>query len=208
MSKQQKTQFALLGLLSWKPMSGYDIKKIIDIGLSHFWSENYGQIYPTLNKLVVNGCAVKTEQSTSGKRKRNLYTITETGASVFREWLRQPSEPLQQRNELQLKFFLSSKLPSDISLNIIQEYKAQQIVIQEDYLASEFELQNALETGEYPQDVLDIFAKQSTKQTTEEQRRQCQVFYLSLRHGVLAVEARIAWCEEVEQILLQEKKNG
>ena len=44
-------------LLSWKPMSGYDIKKLVDAGLSHFWNENYGQIYPTLESLVKEGLA-------------------------------------------------------------------------------------------------------------------------------------------------------
>ena len=66
MSKK-KTRFALLGLLSWKPMSGYDIKKIVDIGLSHFWNENYGQIYPSLDALVKEGLAIKTVDKLSGK---------------------------------------------------------------------------------------------------------------------------------------------
>ena len=76
MSTKQKTRFALLGLLSWKPMSGYDVKKIVDIGLSHFWNENYGQIYPTLDSLVSEGLAEKSDGRGGGKRKRNVYSIT------------------------------------------------------------------------------------------------------------------------------------
>jgi DNA-binding PadR family transcriptional regulator len=37
---QRKTWFAILGLLDWRPMSGYDIKKLVEMGLSHFWSES------------------------------------------------------------------------------------------------------------------------------------------------------------------------
>ena len=50
-------------------MSGYDIKKLVDVGLSHFWSENYGQIYPTLESLVQEGLATRKEDRSSGKRK-------------------------------------------------------------------------------------------------------------------------------------------
>ena len=65
MAKKQKTRSAILGLLSWQPMSGYDIKKLIEMGLRHFWSESYGQIYPTLEQLVKEGFAAKKSQSTS-----------------------------------------------------------------------------------------------------------------------------------------------
>jgi PadR family transcriptional regulator AphA len=45
------TPFAILGLLSIEPMSGYDIRRNLDESLSYFWSESYGQIYPSLKKL-------------------------------------------------------------------------------------------------------------------------------------------------------------
>ncbi|NNE00920.1 MAG: PadR family transcriptional regulator, partial [Pirellulaceae bacterium] len=82
-------------------MSGYDMKKIVDVGLSHFWNENYGQIYPTLDSLVRDGLARKSEGGGDGKRKRNVYTITKRGVEAFREWLALPADPPIVRNELQ-----------------------------------------------------------------------------------------------------------
>jgi DNA-binding PadR family transcriptional regulator len=76
MPRQKKSQFAILGLLSWKPMSGYDIKKYIELGLSHFWSESYGQLFPTLNRFVDEGLATSREVVSAGKRKKKLYKIT------------------------------------------------------------------------------------------------------------------------------------
>ena len=55
MAARRKTRFAILGLLSWKPMSGYDIKKLIEMGLQYFWQESYEQLYPTLEALVAEG---------------------------------------------------------------------------------------------------------------------------------------------------------
>jgi PadR family transcriptional regulator AphA len=196
MSKK-KTRFALLGLLSWKPMSGYDIKKIVDIGLSHFWNENYGQIYPTLDQLVSDGLAKKSVDRHSGKRKRHVYRITPSGITAFREWLALPTDAPIVRNELQLKFFLSSRLPSNDSLRIIKEYRLQQQDFLTEYRESEVALRKAIESGVYPSEVEEILTGQEKNQTTKRKARQCNMFLLSLRHGILAVEARVVWCDEV-----------
>ena len=40
------------GIGTWQPMSGYEIKRLVEMGLRHFWNESYGQLYPTLAALV------------------------------------------------------------------------------------------------------------------------------------------------------------
>ena len=178
-------------------MSGYDIKKIVDIGLSHFWNENYGQIYPTLDALVNDGLAKKSADKQSGKRKRNVYRITPDGVKAFREWLALPADPPSVRNELQLKFFLSGKLPTKISLRIIEEYRQQQQEVLKEYQESEVALQNGIESGEYPKEVQEILAGHENPQSSKQKAKQCNIFLLTLRHGILALEARLKWCDEV-----------
>ncbi len=192
-----KTRFALLGLLSWKPMSGYDIKKIVDMGLSHFWNENYGQIYPTLDLLVKDGLAKKSVDRHSGKRKRHVYRITPSGVTAFREWLALPTDPPTVRNELQLKFFLSSRLPTKTSLRIIREYRLQQQQVLLEYRESEVALREAIESGKYPAEVEEILTGHETKQNAKQKARQCNIFLLTLHHGILAAEARVVWCDQV-----------
>lgn len=201
MSVKKKTHMAILGLLSWQPMSGYDIKKLIEMGLSHFWNESYGNIYPTLDLLVRDGLASKTSSPQTGKRKRNVYRITERGEQLFRDWLQSSTEPPVVRNELQLKFFLSSKCPTKTSLRIVREYEAQQRAALEEFRYSEAILRQAIQTGEFPRDVDEVLSCQETKLNLKQKRRQCKIFLLSLRHGILAMEARIDWCQEVIQVL-------
>ena len=55
MSKENKSRYALLGMLSLTSMSGYDLKKAIDLSVRHFWQENYAQIYPMLKQLTKEG---------------------------------------------------------------------------------------------------------------------------------------------------------
>ena len=45
------SRHAILGVLGFCPMSGYDVKKLIERSIAHFWNESYGQIYPILNRL-------------------------------------------------------------------------------------------------------------------------------------------------------------
>ena len=45
------TAYVILGMLSWRPMSGYEIKALVDRSTRFFWAASYGQIYPELRKL-------------------------------------------------------------------------------------------------------------------------------------------------------------
>ena len=38
------TAYVILGMLSWWPMSGYDIKATVDKSTRFFWAASYGQI--------------------------------------------------------------------------------------------------------------------------------------------------------------------
>ena len=45
----------ILGLLSVRPMSGYDMKRFVDHSTRFFWAASYGQIYPVLRRLESDG---------------------------------------------------------------------------------------------------------------------------------------------------------
>ena len=195
MATKQKTRYAILGLLSWKPMSGYDIKKLVDAGLSHFWNENYGQIYPTLESLVADKMATKKETPSNGKRKRFVYSITRKGKRTFEDWLGEPTAAPIVRNELQLKFFLSCDMPTDESVRLIQEYRTQQRAMLDQYRESEKLLRQAVRAGSVAEELGEIL--QLTGSTRQGRAKQCKILYLTLRHGIRSIESRLAWCDEV-----------
>jgi DNA-binding PadR family transcriptional regulator len=41
-------RYAILGLLHYRNMHGYEIKRHIERHFGHMWTINYGQIYPNL----------------------------------------------------------------------------------------------------------------------------------------------------------------
>jgi PadR family transcriptional regulator, regulatory protein AphA len=100
MPKINKTLYAILGVLSIKPGSGYDIKKFCDKGISHFWNENFGHIYPVLQSMYSNGLITKEVIMGEGKPSRNVYQITQKGRDVLRDWLMKPIEKTPIRSEV------------------------------------------------------------------------------------------------------------
>ncbi|GAH88572.1 unnamed protein product, partial [marine sediment metagenome] len=74
---------ALLGLLDHRPMTGYDLKKILDHPMGFFWAAQMSQIYRELNKLEEKKL-VKSEIKPQEKRPdRKVYQLTKEGRETF-----------------------------------------------------------------------------------------------------------------------------
>src|SRR2546423_13134340 len=111
MARTQRTPFVILGLLGMsgrQPRSGYEIKKVIDSIISHFWSESHGQLYPVLKQLASDQLIRPHEKLENG-RKKILYAITPKGKAQLQSWLKTPVETGKPRNELILKLFFGSE---------------------------------------------------------------------------------------------------
>ena len=76
------TAHVILGMLGWRPMSGYEMKSIVDKSTRFFWAASYGQIYPELRRLAKAGL-VEGEADPQGARKRNVYRRPRRGGARF-----------------------------------------------------------------------------------------------------------------------------
>src|SRR5580698_4691194 len=117
-----QSQFAVLGLLSLRPMSGYDLKQLSAWSVGHFWREGYGQIYPTLRQLEKERLVTKKTQRQKGKPDRNVYSLTAAGLERLKQWLALPPNPEVLRNELLLKLFFGQWTPKEISREHIETH--------------------------------------------------------------------------------------
>ncbi len=109
MPANSRSKFAVLGFLTWKPMSGYDLKKAVESSISNFWSESYGQIYPILRQLTAEGLTTRETTVTEGGRPQHVYAITPAGRAALARWLAEPASREPTRNELLLKIFFGSQ---------------------------------------------------------------------------------------------------
>lgn len=103
------TAYVILGMVSRESRSGYEIKAAVDNSVRFFWAASYGQIYPELKRLSEAGL-VEGSDVPRGERKRTVYAITAAGEAALVEWLRQPPETTEMREEGLLKLFFSEVL--------------------------------------------------------------------------------------------------
>src|SRR5690242_10382811 len=104
-ARARSTPYAVLGMLSLAPMSGYDIRKESEQSIGYFWSESYGQIYPALRDLKAQGLIRRRPGPRGGGRDRHVYEITERGREALAAWRAEPPRDMPLRNELLLKLF-------------------------------------------------------------------------------------------------------
>ena len=124
MAKNGKSQFAILGMLAiLKKSSGYDLKKHMESSTQYFWKETFSSIYPVLEDLEKQKLIVKVDTPTKNDRKRNVYTLTPAGQKTLENWLIQPPENMQLRNELLLKLFFGNMVPIEVNIEHLEKHK-------------------------------------------------------------------------------------
>src|SRR3954453_12247734 len=92
------TAYVILGMLSWRPMCGYEIKSLVDTSTRFFWAASYGQIYPELRKLSAAGL-IEGKAGPQGGRRPNVYRLTPAGRSELESWLTLDAEVFELRDE-------------------------------------------------------------------------------------------------------------
>lgn len=104
-------QNAILGLFSFKPMTGYDIKKVMQKSPVTYWTGNNSQIYKALADLQANGFITAEILHDGAAPTKKRYTITELG----RQELRDLSRGFPQMPELRKPFLLQLIFGRDLS---------------------------------------------------------------------------------------------
>lgn len=98
------TSYALLALLALGEHSTYQLTKQVRYSLHYFWPRAESNVYSEPKRLVAAGLAAARAEST-GQRRRTVYSITDAGRKVLREWIASPSTPQRYEAEALLKVF-------------------------------------------------------------------------------------------------------
>lgn len=128
-------KFAILGILSRKSSTGYELKKIFEESSILYWSGNNNQIYKSLINMqdeeLVTSEVVHQDSSPSKK----IYTITEEGLKELKEWIMSSPEAPEFKKPFLVQLSWADML-SDQELNELMskyenELKMQLIMQQE-----------------------------------------------------------------------------
>jgi PadR family transcriptional regulator, regulatory protein AphA len=106
-------EYAVLGFLTYQPFTGYDLKKMFDTSVRHFWSADQSQIYRTLQKLTEEGLAGVERVEQVDRPDRKFYHITPAGRARFQEWLQGPFPNQEPKSGPLVQVFFSAKLSDE-----------------------------------------------------------------------------------------------
>lgn len=163
------TPLAILGVLAVEPSTGYGIRQSISTTIGHFWSESYGQIYPTLAELEKKGL-VRSERVGG---HRILYTATPSGMEHLSDLLRQEHSSAPTRDATLLRLFFGRFLGREGCKRLLLA----------DLHACELQLK-------------EFGILRENLESTAADDQHLPYWLITLRNGELATEARIAWATE------------
>ncbi|TYS65777.1 hypothetical protein FZC76_18020 [Sutcliffiella horikoshii] len=94
----------ILGILSWKASTGYEIKNEVEYsGRQLGWGKmSYGSIYPTLKELQQEGL-ITVQESNTTNRITKVYDITSKGWLELESWIEEPSAYPITKDDLLIK---------------------------------------------------------------------------------------------------------
>jgi DNA-binding PadR family transcriptional regulator len=168
---------AILAFLEYHPMSGYDLKKIFDASVSHFWSASQSHIYKALDELQGNGWVEVTVIPQDGKPSRKEYSITEPGRLELHKWLTAPLPLHPVRQDWLIQLFFSAGSSNEQIANILQARITEMHQRQEIYRT-------------VAKAAIDEYAQKAQNDRTQ------QLWQMTLDYGIDGYDFEIAWLEK------------
>lgn len=112
----------ILGYLSIKDLSGYDLKKLFDMSAAYFWPADQAQIYRSLKKLLEDSAIDLKEPSLDLEDRRKIYQITDKGRTILHDWIVNPKESdFISRLPFLMQLFFSGTLSREEQLGFIEK---------------------------------------------------------------------------------------
>jgi DNA-binding PadR family transcriptional regulator len=174
---------ALLGLLTYRPMTGYELKQFFDSTVQHFWNAELSQIYPTLKALEENGWVDKHLEVQESRPNRKVYELTDSGRDEFVRWVREPMLPADMRDAFMIKVFFGTEVAAEDLLVLMRRQ------MEEHQMMLAFS---------------DTVLRQRIREGTEHEqysKKHALYWSLTLEMAMAYRRAYIDWCERSMQLL-------
>ena len=113
-------EYAILGFLNYRPWTGYELKRVFDVSIRHFWPADQSQIYKTLSRLAEQGLTEVEVVHQTDRPSRKVYSITEAGREAFREWVSATPVPEEYRDPFLIQVFFSGQLTDDETIAMME----------------------------------------------------------------------------------------
>lgn len=116
-------KYAILGLLSWKPASGYELKKIFEDSSAMYWSGNNNQIYKSLVQLLDDGLVTNEIKHQESSPSKKIYSITDEGMLRLKEWVLEEPELPELKNTFLIQLAWADQLDDEELDDLLDRYE-------------------------------------------------------------------------------------
>ena len=115
---------AILGLLNYAEMTGYDIDRYFKSSIAFFWHAQTSQIYKELNTCTKHNWVDSEIVYQSDKPNKKVFHITEEGRLELHRWLADADleDIMKYKNPLLIKIFFSSNIDIDQTMRLLEKY--------------------------------------------------------------------------------------
>lgn len=117
---------AILGMLSCKPLTGYDLKKIMQNTSFMHWSGNNNQIYKALLELQEKGLVTNEVCHQESSPSKKVYTVTDAGMEELKQWSLMRPESFETKQPFLVQLAWADLL-SDEELRVLFEQYEKEI---------------------------------------------------------------------------------
>ena len=118
-------KYAILGFLSWRSLTGYELKQLFAQSATLAWSGNSNQIYTPLVELHKEGLVSLTIQPQETRPSRKVYTLTPKGLEALKSWVVSTPEPPVQKNTFLLQLAWADQLDAEEMDALFAAYEEQ-----------------------------------------------------------------------------------
>lgn len=94
---------AVLTSLLEKPSSGYELARRFDKSIGYFWHATHQQIYRELARMEQAGWVESVAAADAGQTRKRSYRVLPAGRDELQRWVREPSAPLDLRDEVTVR---------------------------------------------------------------------------------------------------------
>ena len=171
---------AILGFLNYSPLSGYDLKKVFDSSVKHFWPADQSQIYRTLSRQVDQGWLEMEIVEQSDHPARKVYHITDSGREELIRWLAGPTSEKASRSAALIQVFFMGQADDELILQKFEAYAQM--------------MQMALENYEE-------LSKELVGKLPETSTREHFFWLQTIDLGMRTTRANLEWAENIAQMI-------
>lgn len=124
MAKASTSTYAVLGLLSLSPMSGYEVAQATEGSIAHFWPISKTHVYSELSRIERLGWADSKGVRQRAAPDKRVFQITPSGEQALDAWLVAGSLPDEvHRLPFLIKLFIGHRIPAENLRSMLREYR-------------------------------------------------------------------------------------